>query len=107
MVAAQRTTRDRYERAMVAIEALLRERGIGRHATFFETGEGEEFPDGTESMSGSVIDADGRVFSFWTDWDEERVGPTFGIWREETPSDDWLTSEEYRAARAAVGLDAS
>ena len=64
------------------------------------------FPDGTESMSGNVIDAQGRVYFFWTDWDAERQGPKLGIWRKEEPEEHWLESREYRDARAAVGLDA-
>lgn len=105
MATARTETPDRYERAMTAIDALLAERGLGRYATFSEVGEGEQFPDGTESMSGFVIDEAGCVHFFWTDWDEDRGRPTFGIWRAETPSDAWLSSGEYRAARASVGLD--
>ena len=105
MTAARAPLPDRYERSLAAIEALLPERVIGRHATFFEVGEGEEFPDGTESMSGSVIDSTGQVYSFWTDWDAARGGPTFDIWRRVEPPLDWSEDDEYRAARAAVGLD--
>ena len=106
MVTARTRAPDRDERALAAVEALLAERGIGRHATFWDVGEGEDFPDGTESMSGNVIDSEGRVYFFWTDWDAVRGRPKFGIWREEQASEKWLVSKEYRAARAAVGLDA-
>ena len=64
MVTAQAQTPDHGERAMLFIDALLAERGLGRYATFSEVGEGEEFPDGTESMSGFVIDEAGRVHFF-------------------------------------------
>ena len=80
-------TPDRDERSLAAVSAALVERGIGRHAIFWDVGEGEEFPDGTESMSGNVIDADGHVYFFWTDWDAARNGPTFGIWRREEPEE--------------------
>ena len=106
MVTARTPAEDRDERSLAAVSALLAERGIGRHAIFWDVGEGEEFPDGTESMSGNVIDAEGRVYFFWTDWDAERNGPAFGIWRREEPEEHWLESKEYRGARAAVGLDA-
>ena len=108
MVTARTPAPDRDERAMSAVATLLTERGMGRHATFFDVGEGEEIPDGTESTSGFVIDAEGRVYFFWTDWDADRGGPTFGTWRRvDPPPDAWLESEEYRAARVSVGLDSS
>ncbi len=106
MATARTPAPDRDERSLAAVSALLVERGIGRHAIFWDVGEGEEFPDGTESMSGYVIDAEGRVHFFWTDWDAARGGPTFGTWRSVEPAGDWLKSREYRGARAAVGLDA-
>jgi len=101
----QQVSADRDERSLAAVAELLAERGIGRHGIFSDVGEGEMFPDGTESMSGHVIDADGRVFFFWTDWDAERGRPTFETWEPVTPSDDWLDSEEYRAARATAGFE--
>ena len=106
MVTARTPAPDRDERALAAVSELLTELGIERHAIFWDVGEGEEFPDGTESMSGNVIDFEGRVYFFWTDWDAERGGPKFGIWRRDEPRDNWLEDGEYRAARVAVGLDA-
>ena len=106
MATARTPAPDRDERSLAAVSELLVERGIRRHAIFWDVGEGEMFPDGTESMSGNVIDAEGRVYFFWTDWDAERNGPAFGIWRREEPEEHWLESREYRDARAAVGLDA-
>ena len=107
MATVRTAASDRDERSLAAVSALLIERGVGRHAIFWDVGEGEIFPDGTESMSGNVIDSDGRVYFFWTDWDAARGGPTFGTWRPVAPADDWSRSGEYRAARAAVGLDAN
>ena len=62
---------DRFERSIVAIYELIGERGIGRHALFGEVNEGTIFPDGTESMSGYVVDEHGHIYAFWTDWDAE------------------------------------
>jgi hypothetical protein len=105
MVAEQTPTPERYD--MVALRDLIAERVTERFATFDEVGEGEFFPNGTESMSGHVILEDGRVFFFWMDWDAERGGPTLGTWEEveEDLSND--PSEEYQRAREAAGLQRS
>ncbi len=104
MATARTPAPDRDERALAAVEVLLAERGIGRHATFWEVGEGEEFPDGTESMSGNVIDIQGRVYFFWTDWDVEHGRPFLSTWVEVAAEPAWSTSDEYLDACAAVGL---
>lgn len=104
MIAEPRFTPDRYERSIAAIHALLDDLGIGRRALFHEAGEGKAFPDGTESMSGGVIDELGRVFMFGTDWDEARGRPVFVTWRRIEPEPSLLASREYREARAALGL---
>ena len=39
------------------MEALLDDLSIGRRVLFDDVGEGTIFPDGTESMSGLVVDA--------------------------------------------------
>ena len=57
---------DRFDRAIAAIEALLDDLGFGRRAIFHDVGEGTIFPDGTESVSGHVIDEAGRVYFFWS-----------------------------------------
>lgn len=105
MTAEPRCAPDRFERAVAAIHALIGERGIGRHALFGEVNEGTPSPDGTEAMSGHVVDEQGRVFFFWTSWDDEHHRPTFTIWREVVPEGRWRMDEEYLAARRAVGLD--
>lgn len=106
MIAEPQFTPDRYERALAAIHTLIEARDIGRHAIFDEVGEGTAFPDGTESMSGHVVDEQERVFFFWTGWDAERGRPVFITWAEVTPESRWLTNGEYLDARAAVGLAA-
>ena len=98
---------DRFERALAAIHALIGERGVGRHALFGEVNEGTLFPDGTEAMSGHVLDEHGHVYAFWTDWDPERQGPVFVTWREVSPDGPMVADREYLAARRAVGLDRS
>jgi hypothetical protein len=104
MIAEPQFAPDRYERAVAAIEALLTEIGIGRHALFHEVGEGKLFPDGSESMSGYVIDELGQVYAFWTDWDAARRRPVFTTWEQVEPEPALLASREYQEARQAVGL---
>ena len=96
---------DRFARALAAIDGLIGERGVGRHALFGEVNEGTIFPDGTEAMSGHVVDEQGRVFTFWTGWDAERQAPVFVTWREVGPDDRLNADREYLQARRAVGLD--
>ena len=96
---------DRFERAVAAIHALIGERGVGQHALFGEVNEGALFPDGTEAMSGHVIDEQGRVYAFWTDWDSERQDPMFVTWREVSPEKCLVADREYLQARRAVGLN--
>jgi len=94
---------DRFERSLAAIEALLDDLGIGRRVIFDDVGEGTIFPDGTESMSGLIVDEHGRIFMFWTDWDAARHRPVFTTWQQLDPS-KLRDSKEYREARKAVGL---
>ena len=104
MIARSESVSDRFERSIEAIHRLIAERGLGQHALLGEVNEGTIFPDGTEAMSGHVVDEHGRTYAFWTGWDTERQGPVFLTWREATPEPRWLTDEEYLAARRAVGL---
>jgi hypothetical protein len=103
MIARRRPAPDRYERSLAAIEALLAERGIGRHALFNEVGEGTFFPDGTEAMSGHVVDEQGTVYFFWTAWDEAQNRLTFTTWERELPEPGWSENFEYRQALGVVG----
>jgi hypothetical protein len=105
VTAEPRYASDRFERAVAAIHALIGERGVGRHALFGEVNEGTLFPDGTEAMSGHVVDEQGCVYAFWTDWDSERQCPVFVTWREVRPEGHLVADREYLEARRAVGLD--
>jgi hypothetical protein len=86
------------------LDRLLREKGLERYALFFMTGEGEMLPDGSEKLSGCVIDDRGSVHSFWLGWSAELGQPVLTAWDEERPEASWLQSAEYRSARAAIGL---
>jgi hypothetical protein len=87
------------------LRRLLAERGVERYALFFTVGEGRFLPNGEEEISGSVLTPDGRSFGFWTAWDVARGRPCFRRWYEERPEPHWEHADEYRQARAAVGLD--
>lgn len=86
------------------LRQLVEGRGLGRYAFFFVTGEGDEFPDGTEESSGFVLNEDGRVFSFWLGWDAARGAPIFAEWEQVEAEAHWMRSAEYRRARERVGL---
>jgi hypothetical protein len=92
-------------RARAILDALVRAKGLERYAYFFVTGEGRFLPDGTEESSGCVLDASGRVFSFWTGWDAGRGQKILAEWEEVSVEPHWRRSAEYRRARAAVGLE--
>ena len=105
MTAEPKYAPDRFDRAIAAIHTLVGERGIGRHAVFGEVNEGTIFPDGTEAMSGNVVDEQGRVYAFWTGWDSEHQGPVFITWREVRPGGRLSADREYLQARRALGRD--
>jgi hypothetical protein len=86
------------------LHRLIAEQGLGRHALFFVTGEGEEFPGGIEESSGFVLDEQGRVFSFWLGWDRRNARPRLTEWEQAEPEPDWIDEPEYRRAREQVGL---
>lgn len=67
-------------------------------------GEGKRLPDGSEDVSGYVLDELGRVFFFWLGWDDECQGVTFSEWEAVEPEPDWTSIGEYRRARQALGL---
>ena len=104
MAAEPKYAPDRFERSLAAVEALLDDLGIGRRAIFHDVGEGTIFPDGTESMSGHVVDELGRVFIFWTDWDAARGRPVFTTWKQIGPEPSLAASKEYQRARISIGL---
>ena len=100
--ATQRAVPDPEARAM--LDGLVRERGLQRFAYFLVSGEGRFLPNGIEVTSGHVLDATGRVFRFWTDWDTDRDQASFRIWKLAKTNPRWDRNREYQGARAAVGL---
>jgi hypothetical protein len=91
-------------RPRAILDELVRGRGLDRYAYFHVAGEGRFFPDGTEDVSGYVVDDRGREFFFWTGWEPERGAVTFRTWEEVKPRADHRPGAEERRARAAVGL---
>jgi hypothetical protein len=88
-----------------AIAALLRERGVGRHALFLTSREGTPLPDGLESVSGFALDVHGRVHAFWLTWDAEADALTLApFYAVEQPAEAFADDEEYHAARRVLGL---
>jgi hypothetical protein len=88
-----------------ALRAAIAERGLSRFAVFDTTVEGRIYPNGVDEVSGSVLNDDGRIWFFWTDWDENRQAVTLRHWEEE-PMTPLLTSgREYARARRELGLD--
>src|SRR4051812_16536290 len=59
-----------------AIDRLLAERGVGRHALFLTQREGIALPGGLEAVSGFVLDDRGGVHGFWLAWDDARQALT-------------------------------
>lgn len=104
MIANEQFAPDRYERTLAAIHTLIADKKIGRYALFHEVGEGRQFPDGSEEMSGGVVDEQGRVYTFWTDWDAEHSRARFTTWDQIEPEPALAKSQEYLDARAEVGL---
>jgi hypothetical protein len=85
------------------LDKLIRERGVARYGLFSLTTEGKSLPDGSESASGYLIDADNRVFFFWLDWDEKQRHITFTEWKQVELEPDW-EDREYLDARSAAGI---
>lgn len=66
---------DTLEALNALMTSLLKERGIVGHWTAFGTiNEGKMLP-GMESSSGMLLTEDGRVFTWWLDWDEQKTAP--------------------------------
>jgi hypothetical protein len=88
-----------------AIDRLLRDRGIGRHALFLTQREGTTLPGGLEAVSGFVLDADGRVHGFWLAWND--AGKTLTLepfYCIEDAASAFADDGEYQAARRTLGL---
>lgn len=93
---------------------LLRAKGLepGSYALFFVVGEGTFFEhpetqERVEAASGSVLDAGGRVFSFWMEWDPELGRPTLSEWEQVDPEPSWAEVPEYQRARRRLHLPAA
>ena len=95
----RRMRRDAY---CAELDALIRSKARGRFAYFDTTVEGRVYPNGMDETSGSIVDESGRVFEFWTAWDDQRGVPGLKFWREVNPAEE--TSVEYRRAREELGL---
>lgn len=83
---------------------LIESTGLKRYAFYLGTSEGREMPNGDIECSGYVINEDGRVYFFWTAWDDERKSEKLDIWRETRPEPLWLEDPEYRVACESLGL---
>jgi hypothetical protein len=103
MTPGQKATAERDAKSAAAVHGLIAERGLGRFATFYEVGEGDFHPDGTESTSGYVVTEDGREFYFWMEWDAQAGRTVLGTWEEVTGEATDSVSGEYAEALAAVG----
>ena len=86
------------------LRQLIRAQGLDRFELFFLTGEGKELPGGLEATSGCVLDATGRVFSFWMDWDAAQQRVALTEWEEDEPEPHWARVAEYQRARRALGF---
>jgi hypothetical protein len=104
IAAGQAATALRDERSLAATSNLIAQRLPGRFAIFYDVGEGKIFPDGTEDLSGCVVDERGDHYFFWVDWDADAGQPILGTWERDEANPRDAASAEYRHARALVGL---
>lgn len=89
-----------------ALRAALIAHGLHRFAVFGTSVEGRIYPNGIEERSGSVLNEDGRIWFFWTGWDEERQAVFIDEWIEEEPTPRLTSGREYEQARRQLGLEA-
>ena len=89
---------------MALLDRLIVERGIDRYGLYLLTSENLFTPNGYEEMSGFVVASDGRVFFFWTSWDDGSQRVAFETWQAAELQPDTQDDEEYKAARKAAGL---
>jgi len=79
--------------------------GVGRFALFGASEEGLIYPNGVDEVSGLVLNEQGRLWSFWTGWGDERQAVRIDSW-DEGPITPVLTSgHEYQRARHELGLE--
>ncbi len=55
------------------LKRLFQDKGIDKFALISIVGEGYYSPAGEESVSGEVLTSDGKIFSFWLEWDENKI----------------------------------
>ena len=87
------------------LERLFAEKGLeyGDWRPFLVQGEGTDLPGDIESLSGFVLDRQGRVFGWWLGWDEEARRHTLDRWWEvESPEREFAEDEEFQRARQAL-----
>jgi hypothetical protein len=83
-----------------AVEGL----GLKRFAFFGTSIEGKIYPDGIEERSGFVLNEDGRIWGFWTGWDDDRQQVVIDEWWEEPVTPLLTSGREYERARRELGL---
>jgi len=93
------------ETQRAGVRAAIEARGLDRFALYDTCVEGRVYPNGVDEVSGFVLNEDGRIWFFWTGWDDERQVVTIRHWDEE-PITPLLTSgREYDRARRELGFD--
>jgi hypothetical protein len=65
----------RREDSLEVIAELMREKGFSRVVRFDGSWEGDTLPGGTPNESGMIFTEDGRVFTYWLDWDSDKTAP--------------------------------
>ena len=87
-----------------ALREAIGARGLKRFAFFGTCGEGRIYPNGVEEASGYVLNGDGRVWSFWTGWDDAGQHVVIDEWTEESITPLLASGHEYERARRELGL---
>ena len=99
-----RQTVDTQDQQLADLERLIEAQGVGRHAMFFHVGEGTYLPDGSEEITGYVLDTEGRAYYFALGWDLRRQTKALVTWEQVPIEPHWANVGEYRRAREVVGL---
>ncbi|MDP3724428.1 MAG: hypothetical protein Q8R11_02215 [bacterium] len=101
------------------LKRLLREKGIEKYEIFHYIEEASEvLPGEIFPVSGNILTREGKVYSFWLDWDEKKQDYSLGdvtlpdgtvdhYWSEEVdPFDHKATQKnpQYQLARKKLGL---
>jgi len=63
------------ERALGILIELCREQGLTDFTTFASVWEGILLSGGVEERSGLILTREGRVYSYWLEWDPDRAAP--------------------------------